>query len=162
VAIRFEDIECSRRSLWIGQAKGNHPRTAYMDQLTFATLNRYLDEERGQLFPAENHLFVAFKGKARGQPLSVNAVQKMLRYYAQQSQLSHLHAHLFRHTGITQLVQQGMAEPAVRQLVGHRHPTSLMPYLHLADTFVQTEFEQAQASLTFSAWPDLSLGGGRP
>lgn len=45
-----------------------------MDPLTFAALNRYLDEERGGLFPDEDHLFVAFKGKTRGQPLKVNAV----------------------------------------------------------------------------------------
>jgi integrase len=43
---------------------------------------------------------------------------------------AHLHAHLFRHTGITQLVHQGMAEPTVHQLVGHRHPDSLFCLHH--------------------------------
>ena len=160
VAIRFQDIECSRRSIRIPTAKGNNPRTAFMSPLTFAALNRYLDKERGNLFPDVDHIFVAFKGKARGQPLAVNAVQKMIRYYAKKCDLFHLHAHLFRHTGITQLVQQGMLEPAIRDMVGHRSPDSLTPYLHLCDEFVQMEFERAQAALNPSVWLDMSLPGG--
>lgn len=147
VALRFEDIECSRRSLRIAHAKGNHPRLVFMDRFTFAALNRYLEEERGKRFPEVPAVFIALKGAARGQPLTVNAVQKMVRYYAQQCGLSHLHPHLFRHTGITQLVQHKMPEPAIRQFVGHRHPDSLLPYLHLGDDFVETEFERAQALL---------------
>lgn len=162
VAIRFPDIECSRCSIRIPAAKGNKPRTVFMDQLTFAALNRYLDKERRNLFPDVDHIFVAFRGRARGCPLTVNAVQKMIRYYAEKCGLLHLHAHLFRHTGITQLVQQGMPEPAIREMVGHRSPDSLSPYLHLCDEFVEREFERAQAALNPSIWLDLPLlGGGR-
>jgi len=160
VAIRFQDIECSRRSIRILNAKGNLTRTAFMNPLTFAALNRYLDEERQNLFPDVDQVFVAFKGKARGNPLSVNAVQKMVYYYAEKCSLSHLHAHLFRHTGITHLVQEGMSEPAIRDMVGHRSPDSLSPYLHLCDKFVETEFEQAQTGLDPSAWLDVPLSGG--
>ena len=160
VAIRFQDIECSRRSIHITTAKGHNTRTVFMNSVTFAALNRYLEEERGDLFPDIDHVFVAFKGKARGSPLTVNAVQKMIKYYAQKCHLPHLHAHLFRHTGITQLVQEGMAEPAVREFVGHHSPDSLVPYLHLCDEFVDTEFEQAQAALHPSHWLDSSLAGG--
>jgi len=159
VAIRFQHIECSRRSIWIPVAKWDNTRTIFMDQITFAALNRYLDQERRDLFPDVDHVFVAFKGRARGHPLTVNAVQKMLRYYAERCDLPDLHAHLFRHTGITQLVQQGMPEPAIRKLVGHRSPDSLIPYLHLCDEFVETEFEQAQAGLSLSTWLDLPLPG---
>lgn len=162
VAIRFQDIECGRRSIRIPNTKGNLPRMVFMDPLTFAALNRYLDEERQTLFPDVEHVFVAFKGKARGNPLSVNAVQKMVYYYAEKCSLSHLHVHLFRHTGITHLVQEGMSEPAIRDMVGHRSPDSLSPYLHLCDKFVETEFEQAQTALDPSAWLDVPLPGGEP
>lgn len=147
VAIRFEDIECSRRSITLPVCKGGRPRTVYMDHLTFAALKHYLDEERKDLFPDQPAVFIALKGCARGQPLSVNAVQKLIAYYATACQLSDVHAHRFRHTGITQLVQHGMAEPAVRKFVGHHHPASLLPYLHLSDTYVEAEFAQAQAGL---------------
>ncbi len=162
VAIQFNDIECSRRSLRIPQAKGNHSRTVFMNELTFAFLNRYLDEERRDLFPNVNFVFIAFKGETRGRPLSINALQHLLHYYAQKSDLPHIHAHLFRHTGITQLVQQKMAEPALRQLVGHRRPESLLPYLHLSDTFVETEFQAAQEALSTIHQLALSSTGGEP
>jgi len=152
VGIRFQDIECSRRSIHIIQGKGGIARTIFMDTATFASLNRYLDDERQSLFPEIDYVFVAFKGKARGRPLSTNAVQKMFRYYGERSGLPHLHPHLFRHTGITQLVQQGMPEPIVRQFVGHRSPDSLLPYLHFSDEFVAQEFAQAQAGLESKTW----------
>ena len=139
VAVEFEHIECSRRSVFIPAGKGALARTAYMDRTTFAALNSYLDQERGSLFPDQPALFIAFKGPARGRPISVNAVQHLVRYYAQQCGVRHVHPHRFRHTGITWLVQAGMAEAAVRVLVGHRNAHSLEPYLHLHSTFVQTD-----------------------
>jgi integrase/recombinase XerC len=160
VAIRFQDVECSRRTIRIPVTKGNNPRTVFMSAPTFNALNRYLDEERKDLFPDVDHVFVAFKGKVRGQPLTANAVQKMIYYYAEKCGLEHVHAHLFRHTGITQLIQGGMSEPAVRDMVGHRSPDSLLPYLHLCDEFVEQEFRQAQAALD-GMWPtDFSPDGG--
>ena len=162
VAIQFEDIECSRRSIRIAHAKGNHPRVVFMDRFTFAALNRYLEEERGHLFPEVSAVFVAFKGTARGQPLTINALQKLVKYYAKKCQLAELHPHLFRHTGITQLVQHKMPEPAIRKFVGHRHPDSLLPYLHLGDDFVQIEFEQAQAILDSTQQLLALTPGGTP
>src|SRR5579884_1468273 len=120
ISIRFGDIECSDRSICIRDGKGGVTRTVYMDRYTFAALNKYLDEERQDLFPDVDEIFIAFKGNARGQPLSVNALQHAIDYYAEKCGLS-LHAHLFRHTGITSLIMQGMSEPAIRKLVGHRN-----------------------------------------
>lgn len=160
VAIRFEDIECSRRLIHIRAAKGGQSRVVFMDRFTFEALNRYLDTERRDLFPEVDVVFIAFHGAARGRPLSANAVQKMIRYYARKRGIPHLHPHLFRHTGITQLVRHHMPEPAIRKLVGHRRPESLLPYLHLGDDFVAAEFERAQAILDLQARLQLPSPGG--
>jgi len=85
-------------------------------------------------------------------------LQHAIDYYAKQCGLP-LHAHLFRHTGITQLVLQKMSEPAIRKLVGHKHANSLAPYLHLGDAFVETEFNKAQAVFSPTNHLNLSLGG---
>jgi integrase/recombinase XerD len=146
VSLRFEDVECSNRSVRIRHGKGDLERVVYMDHYTFAAFNKYLDEERRNLFPEVDEIFVAFKGRSRGRPLSVNALQHAIDYYAKLCNLS-LHAHLFRHNGITQLVMGGMSEPAIRKLVGHRNAQSLEPYLHLPDRFVEAQFEQAQKAL---------------
>jgi site-specific recombinase XerD len=131
-----------------------------MEELTFAALNKYLDEERKDLFPEVDAVFVAFKGRARGHPLTENAFQHTIDYYAQKCGIPYLHAHLFRHTGITQLIQKGMSEPAVRGLVGHTHPASLDPYLHLTDRFVESEFEKTQEALSPARWLSTPPEGG--
>ncbi len=120
---------------------------------------KHIDEERRDLFPEVDEIFVSFKGVARGRPLSVNALQHAIAYYAARCGLS-LHAHLFRHTGITSLVVQGMSEPAIRKLVGHRNAQSLEPYLHLSDRFVETEFEKAQDVFHPRHWLQLAQEGG--
>lgn len=154
VSLRFADVECSNRSLRIQHGKGDLARTVYMDHYTFAALNKYLDEERRELFAEVDEIFVAFKGVARGRPLSVNAFQHTIEYYAKQCGLPYVHAHLFRHSGITQLVVQGMPEAAIRQFVGHQHIDSLRPYLHLSDEFVASEFHRAQEAFR----PPSALG----
>ncbi len=159
ISIRFEDVECSNRSIHIRKGKGGQERIVYMDSYTFAALNKYLDEERCDLFPEVDEIFVAFKGVACGRPLSVDALQHAIAYYAQQCGLS-LYAHLFRHTGITSLVLQGMSEAAIRKLVGLRHADSLTPYLHLGDTFVASEFEKVQHVFSVPHRQQLSLEGG--
>jgi site-specific recombinase XerD len=160
LSIQFDDIECSNRSIHIRHGKGSQPRTVYIDALTLEALSRYLDHERRTLAPDEPHIFVALKGRARGKPLSVNSLQKLLVYHAERGHLHAFHAHLLRHTGITQLVQQGMPEPAVRALVGHRHPASLLPYLHLHDQFVADAFAAAQHGFDLAAYAALLEEGG--
>jgi site-specific recombinase XerD len=160
LAIQFGDIECSNRSIQIRAGKGGQRPTVYMDALTLEALNRYLEHERKDLAPEQSHVFVALKGRARGQGLSVNSVQKLLVYHAKRGHLDGFHAHLLRHTGITQLIQAGMAEPAVRKLVGHHHPASLEPYLHLKDQFVADEFATAQQGLDMAAYRGLFTEGG--
>ena len=155
LAIQFDNIECSNRSIQIRAGKGGYPRTVYIDALTLEALNRYLDHERRDLAPHEPHVFVALKGRARGHPLSVNSVQKLLAYHAKRGHLEGFHAHLLRHTGITQLIHAGMAEPAVRKLVGHHHPASLEPYLHLTDAFVAEEFANAQQGFDMETYRAL-------
>lgn len=161
ISIGFQDIECSNRSIRIRHGKGNLERVVYMDRYTFAALNKYLDEERQEVAPEVDEIFISFKGVTRGRPLSVNALQHTIDYYAAKVGLS-LHAHLFRHTGITSLVVQGMSEAAIRQLVGHRNATSLEPYLHLSDRFVEGEFAKAQSALGPASFLSLPEGGQRP
>lgn len=53
-----------------------------------------------------------------------------------------------------------MSEPAIRKLVGHKNAHSLDPYLHLSDSFVEAEFEKAQAILNPKRWLQLAPEGG--
>jgi site-specific recombinase XerD len=152
LAVRFADVECSHKRIRISDAKNKEPRSVYMDDDTFRVFNCYLDRERAALeriggVVDEDTIFLAFRGPNRGRKLSVNAVQKLLKYYAIQCHLPHVHAHLLRHTGITQLLENGMREPAVRTLVGHKRPESLEPYKHLSDHFTEREFHRAAPAL---------------
>lgn len=157
VAIRYEDVECSKMRIRIRATKNHDMRDVYMSDETFTAFNRYLDNERSTLERAgavvdEEAIFLAFRGPNRGHQLSVNAVQKSFMYYAAKCVLPHVHPHLLRHTGITQLLEADMQDSAIRKLVGHRRPESLQPYTHLRDSFVEAEFRRSEAALAAKRW----------
>jgi integrase/recombinase XerC len=161
LAIRFKDIECGRRSIFIPVTKNRDSRTVFMDVFTFEALNRYLDLERRNLYPNVDNVFIGFKGVSRGKALSVNAFQQLVRYYARKCGLPYLHSHLLRHVGITSLVKTKMPEPVIRKFVGHKDPKSLEPYLHLDTSYIEEEFERSQAAFTLPHVIRKQLIGGK-
>jgi integrase/recombinase XerD len=144
VALELADIDCDRLSVNIRAGKGNKDRVTFMDGNCFTVLNRYLDLERSKVFATTNRVFVALQGKTAGQSLRRNTIEKSVAYYSDKLGLDFLHPHIFRHTGITRLLEAGMPDAVVRDLIGHNDPRSLEPYLHLGDKFVQREFERAE------------------
>lgn len=139
--LKVKDLNYSKRRLRVRQSKNGYERTVFLTETVVGTIDAYLATERPPTVSREDQLFVSLHPATLGNPLSPNAVQKMLRYHSAKSCDYHVHPHMFRHTGITQLVENGMPLPIVRHLVGHRSPKSTEPYLHLADPVVQREFE---------------------
>ncbi len=154
LSIKLEDIECSNLSIVIRDSKNREDRTVFIDKNAFTCINNYLDFERCGIGLNESFLFVSLKGKSKGKHLTANSIQKMLRYYSEKLNLPHIHPHLFRHTGITQLVQNNMNISALRKFIGHKNPKSIEPYLHLSDEFISKEFSEAQSAFNFNFFND--------
>jgi integrase len=88
-------------------------------------------------------VFVVLKGRRRGQPLSEDGLDEIIRAARLRAGLQHASCHELRHTCLTRLREAGMALEAVQAQAGHRSIESTRIYLHLANDWLAAEYLRA-------------------
>jgi integrase len=83
------------------------------------------------------------KGPTRGQPLSVDGVDTIMRGARQRAGLERATCHQLRHTCLTRLREAGMQLEAVQAQAGHASIESTRIYLHLTDDWLAGEYRRA-------------------
>ena len=146
LGLRLEDLNAAERRVFIAQGKGGHQRLVPISGRFFATVARYLRDER----PADattDRVFVVLKGPNRGQPLSAAGLDEIIRGARRRAGLRHLTCHELRHTCLTRLREAGMALEAVQAQAGHRSIESTRIYLHLANDWLAGEYARASDAI---------------
>jgi integrase/recombinase XerD len=125
--------------------KGQKERIVLLSPEAYAVLQTWLavrpDSEH-------KHLFL----NKRGQPLSANGLQWLLRRYGQQLGFK-VSPHQLRHTYARQLTEAGMPLPGLSQLLGHRQISTTQIYTAGADPQLAQAYQQAMAQLEDSPLP---------
>ena len=145
LGLRLSDLRLGEWRVFIAEGKGGHERLVPISPTFFATVARYMDDER----PEERRrdaLFVSLKGPRRGHPLSVPGLDQIISAARERAGLSHGTCHELRHTCFTRLREAGMAIEAIQAQAGHRSITSTRVYLHLDCT----------------GWPTSTAGPSKP
>jgi len=88
-------------------------------------------------------VFVALKGPRRGQPLTADGLDEIVRAARVRAGLSHATCHELRHTCLTRLREAGMALEAIQAQAGHRSIESTRLYLHLSNDWLAGEYLRA-------------------
>lgn len=86
--------------------------------------------------PGATSLFVSHartRPDYRGQPLSANAVWRMIRRTAKKLGLPHIHPHDFRHWRATQMLQEGVPIDQVQRFLNHRSIRTTQLYAKTAE-----------------------------
>lgn len=150
LGLRFEDLRPGEGRVFIAEGKGGHQRLIPMSPRFFRSVSAYLDSER----PADattSRVFVALKGPRRGESLSADGLDEIVRGARQRARLPHATCHELRHTCLTRLREAGMALEAVQAQAGHRSIESTRIYLHLANDWLAAEYHRAAELI---AWPE--------
>ena len=145
LGLRLGDVRVPERSLYIAEGKGGHHRVVPISPMFLDALGGYLRDER----PAgrSDRVFVTLKGPTRGEPMTADGVDQVLRGAYRRAGLRRLTCHQLRHTCLTRLHEAGMAIEAVQAQAGHASIESTMVYVHLADTWLAGEYRQAAARI---------------
>ena len=142
LGLRLADVRVGERSLFIAEGKGGHHRVVPVSNTFFAAVGDYLHLERpGQA--RTDRLFVALKGQGRGEPLTADGVDAILRSARRRAGLERATCHQLRHTCLTRLREAGMALEAVQAQAGHRSIESTRIYLHLTNDWLAAEYRKA-------------------
>lgn len=142
LGLRLADIALADQKLTITEGKGEHERVVPVSAGFFTALTAYLNTER----PAEattTSVFVVLKGPHRGQQLTAAGVDEIMRGARRRAKIEYATCHMLRHTCLTRLREAGMSLEAVQAQAGHRNIESTRIYLHLADTWLASQYHQA-------------------
>jgi len=134
----LKDIDFGQRTLMVREGKGGHQRVVAISDTGLRELISYLNAER----PASlsDKVFLVMKGKNKGQPLTVAALDTIIEYHRQKADTPGIQCHRMRHTCFTRLRQGGMSLEALQAQAGHRSINTTRIYLHLCPRELQEEY----------------------
>jgi len=131
-------IDFGQRTLTAREGKGGYQRVVAISDTGLKELFSYLNKER----PAggSDRAFLVMKGKHKGQPLTVAALDTIIEYHRVKANTPGVQCHRLRHTCFTRLRQGGMSLEALQAQAGHRSVATTRVYLHLCPRELQQEY----------------------
>lgn len=139
VAVQLDDVDWERGRVFIRHGKGEKQRWVGIGPRTQDALLNYVDRYRGETAGA---LFQTGGGVDFAGPGTLNV---LLRRLGEQSAVSHVHPHRFRHTFATWAIESGAREIDVQMLLGHSDLTMTHRY---AQTYTSEKAVRAHAELS--------------
>lgn len=94
------------------------------------------------LCPSPEWVFPSPMGIYSNRPVSASWVGARLDEVAAMAGLGHVHAHLFRHTFATELLDKGAHIKSVQELLGHASLASTQVYLHVRNPVSKRDVER--------------------
>ena len=154
LGLRLGDVQVPERSLFIAEGKGGHQRVIPISNAFFVAVGDYLRRERPRGIDTDR-VFVALKGPTRGQPLTADGVDTILRGARDRAGLIKATCHQLRHTCLTRLREAGMGLEAVQAQAGHASIESTRVYLHLTNEWLADEYRRATERIDDDAAAEL-------
>lgn len=139
VNLTLDVIDYRRSQILVQAGKGAKDRMVYISNDAAVALAAYL---RKRPVTNEKQIFLAEKGRCKGNPISVRAVQKRVEYYAKSSGVP-VTCHRLRHTMATQLLNADADIVSIQQILGHTKIKTTQRYSKLLNRKAQRDYFQA-------------------
>lgn len=133
---KISDINWSEKSICV-TGKGNKQRIVYFSTKAKLSMDEYLKTRRGE----SEYLFIG--DKAPFNQLTSRAMQLILKNIQIRSGVTErVHAHKFRRTQATHLLNSGMSLPGVQKILGHESPETTQRYARLSQENLKNEYKR--------------------
>ena len=129
LALRLGDLQLADAQIQVFGKGGKH-RVLPLASEIIEVLQNYLRLERR--LTNSPYLFVSFKGRRRGQPLSLIGLRSLFRYHRVTSGVPPANPHRFRHTFGADMVRAGTSLAALQHLMGHAYIDTTVLCVQLA------------------------------
>lgn len=130
-ALKLEDIDVQRRTLFIRQGKGKKDRVIPIGQRALKWITAYLESARNELLvdPNERTLFIT----NAGEPLEPDSLTEYVRRYIDASGIGKKGScHVFRHTVATLMLENGADIRFIQAMLGHVKLTTTEIYTQVS------------------------------
>jgi integrase/recombinase XerD len=142
LGLRMGDLRPGEGRVFVSNGKGGHQRFTFISKRFFRTAAAYMEHERPKE-SATDTVFVCLKRPRRGEPLSEDGLEEIVRAARLRAGLLHCTCHELRHTCLTRLREAGMSLEAIQVQAGHRSIESTRLYVHLANEWLADEYARA-------------------
>lgn len=133
ISLKTTDIRLEEKQFAV-IGKGSKLRSVFMTQQAKQAIREYL----AQRTDTSAFLFISLSGNSYGKALSRNAIEGIVKYYADLIQLGKkVTPHTLRHSFATSLLRKGADIRSVQTLLGHASITTTQIYTHVDDRFLQ-------------------------
>lgn len=128
--LKWKHIDRSRMVINIIQAKGNKDRQVGLNQPLIQLLEEYYKD-----YKSKEYVLNGANDSLQYSEKSVNEVLKQLAYKAGIKNKK-VHAHLFRHTSATHMVENGIDINLIQRLLGHSSVKTTAIYTHISHNII--------------------------
>lgn len=142
LGLRRGDLRPAERRVLVADGKGGHQRMVSISPRFFRSVATYMQTERPDN-ASTDRLFLVLKGPRRGQPLSEDGLEEIIRAAKARAGLVHATCHELRHTCFTRLREAGMSLEAIQAQAGHSSIETTRLYLHLSNDWLADEYQRA-------------------
>jgi site-specific recombinase XerD len=139
VNLTFDVIDYRRSQILVRAGKGNKDRMVFISSDAASALARYLKERP---ISKEKQIFVADKGRRKGKPISVRAIQKRVELYARKCGVP-VTCHRLRHTMATQLLNANADLVSIQEILGHTKIKTTQRYSKLSNLKAKRDYFHA-------------------
>jgi len=137
--LTLDVIDYRRSQILVKAGKGAKDRMVFISNDAGVALANYL---RQRPVTTERRIFLAEKGRCRGKPISVRAIQKRIEMYAKISGIP-VTCHRLRHTMATQLLNANADLVSIQEILGHTKIKTTQRYSKISNLKAQRDYFQA-------------------
>lgn len=137
--LTLDVIDYRRSRILVRAGKGAKDRIVFISNDAAVALSVYLRERP---VTKEKRIFLAKKGRCRGKPISVRAIQKRVEKHAKISGIP-VTCHRLRHTMATQLLNANADLVSIQEILGHTKIKTTQRYSKLSNLKAQRDYFQA-------------------
>ena len=150
--LTLDVVDYRRSQIQVRAGKGAKDRMVYISNDAAMALAKYL---RTRPKTEERQIFLAEKGRCKGKPISVRAMQKRIEYYAEESGV-HVTCHRLRHTMAivcrlcrirhkrhtmaTQLLNADADLVSIQEILGHKRIKTTQRYSKISNLKAQRDY----------------------
>lgn len=153
--LTLDVIDYRRSRILVRAGKGAKDRIVFISNDAAVALAVYLRERP---VTKEKRIFLAIKGRYKGKPISVRAIQKRVELYAKTSGIP-VTCHRFRHTMATQLLNANADLVSIQEILGHTKIKTTQRYSKLSNLKAQRDYFQAMELVIEKSQMNRLAGG---
>ncbi len=136
LALKVSDFDPEACTIRVLKGKGKKDRVAVIDPQAADVLTAWLETRKKLGLSGHKPIFCTLQGA----PMSSAQVREMLPRRARKAGIEkRVHAHGLRHTGASELAQEGVALLDIQQQLGHTSAATTDRYLHQLNPVARAE-----------------------